>query len=269
LIPAYLIVGCKSKDSVNDSLLAKVYNEKLYLSEAKTVLHLGLNEIDSVQQIRNYVNSWVRKQILAKQVRNSVESKTGIDNLVKEYESSLLLDQFEKELLKEQLDSNINESEIINYFSENMDHFKLAEPIFRLRFVKMEATKPKIDQFFTWWKEDDKTKIADYCEKNASNYILDENIWHELGFINLLMPIGLFDESRLIAKKSFQNNYDSHEYFLYIVDKKDKNDFAPLEYVREDIIQIILQKRKLNLLSRWKEELFEKEFINDNVKIYL
>ena len=249
--------------------MAEVYGEKLYLSSAQKTIYLNLGEINNSEQISSYVNSWVRKKILEEEIRTSVETDSEIKLLTKKYESSLLLDKFERKLVVGNLDTIIFDSEIKNYYNDNKDHFRLTTPIFRFYFTKIEANKPKIDAFFTWWKRGDKEKVKEYCLNYSSQYLLDDDKWYELTFLKLLMPENLFGESNFTNDKMLQKNKKGNEYFLKIIEKIEKNDFPPLEFVKEDIKRIVLQKRKLSLIRKWKKELFKKEFLNENVKIYL
>jgi len=263
------LASCRSKIETSDKLLAQVYDDELYLSTVKEAINLKIKSSDSSEQIMGYINSWVRKKILEKTVNIETSKDNEITDLLEEYKSSLLLDKYERKLVMEELDTIVQNSEIINYYNDSKEHFKLTHPIFRLNFIQVEASQPRIDQFYTWLKNDNRKKVHTYCKEYASKYILDDSKWHKLSFLKLLMPEDLFDESRFTAGRMLQENKDGYEYFLKIIDRVDKNEFPPFKFIEDDIERIILQKRKLTLISQWKEKLFEREFLTDNVKIYL
>ena len=57
-------------------------------------------------------------------------------------------------------------------------------------------------------------------------------------------------------------------YFLKITQYKVQNDTSPLEFVRDDIQKIILNKRKVKLAKDLEEEIYENAVRNDGFEIY-
>jgi len=57
-------------------------------------------------------------------------------------------------------------------------------------------------------------------------------------------------------------------YFIYIKDYKVAEEISPLEFEREKIKRIILNKRKLLLIENMESALFERAFQQKNFEIY-
>ena len=57
-------------------------------------------------------------------------------------------------------------------------------------------------------------------------------------------------------------------YFVYIKDYKLKNDVSPLSFETHNIKNIIINKRKLNLITKVSSDLYQEANINKDIEIY-
>lgn len=262
-----ILISCNNKRPPNDRLLAEVNNHKVYFSDF--VSEVGnIEPSDTNNQIKRFIDHWIRKQIIFDEVQKSVVLDKEFENLVEDYRSSLKQEQFEKTLIEQELDTFIPTSEVQNYFSSNESYFLLKGPVFKITWVKLKADIPQIDNFFTWWKENDIEKVEQFCSKNAESFSLNHLDWSNLGDIFSVIPHDLFDDNSLKVGKTLQDHHEGYEYFLKIHDRKDKSEKSPLEYVEDEIRMVLIQKRKVEVIRQWKEKLFEEKFISKNVKIY-
>ena len=61
---------------------------------------------------------------------------------------------------------------------------------------------------------------------------------------------------------------DTYLYFLKINQYRIQNDTSPLEFVRDDIQKIILNKRKVILAKTLEDEIYENAVKNNGFKIF-
>jgi hypothetical protein len=66
----------------------------------------------------------------------------------------------------------------------------------------------------------------------------------------------------------YETSDEDKRYFLKIIQYKIQNDTSPLEFVRDDIQKIILNKRKVALAKELEDEIYEKALKNEGFKIY-
>ena len=57
-------------------------------------------------------------------------------------------------------------------------------------------------------------------------------------------------------------------YFISIKDYRLKNDLSPLSFEKQNIKNIIINKRKLSLINKIRSELYQEAFMNKDVEIY-
>ena len=75
-------------------------------------------------------------------------------------------------------------------------------------------------------------------------------------------------EGFLKSNSQFELEDEKYIYLVYIVDYKLKDSISPLELEREKIRNIILNKRKLKLLSNIRKGLLEDGMQNNNVQFF-
>jgi hypothetical protein len=68
-------------------------------------------------------------------------------------------------------------------------------------------------------------------------------------------------ESYILPGKTIQKFEDKNVYFVKISNVIDKNEVAPYQYLRPTLREVILNKRKLDLIKK-----FEKEITDDAIK---
>ena len=115
----------------------------------------------------------------------------------------------------------------------------------------------------------DKTRLSQQCEKYASDYFLDDQNW--LSFNDLLKQIPI----KTYNQEEFLKNHRDLEYqdsaFIYLVRFKDfkiKESISPLSFEKERIWNIILNKRKIDLIKKMREDIFEQAQKKNDFEIY-
>lgn len=255
-----------------DRLVAKVFNKSLFQSELNELIGSETSSEDSSQIINAYIEKWVRESVMMHEAEKYVPKDLNIDELVRDYRASLIRHNYEMLLVETKLDSTINETELNTYYQENKEQYKLKNPIIQCRFIKIPKTAEGIQDVKDWWKSDDEEdfkRLLDYSSRNAEVYMLDDNLWYYLDNISQYMPRGVLTNNNYKSKKEVKTDDDNYEYFLKIFETVPANEYAPLEFIKEQATKVILHKRKIKLLEDKKEEMYERENGSNNVKIYV
>ena len=98
------------------------------------------------------------------------------------------------------------------------------------------------------------------------NYQFNDSVWTPLDKVLLKLP---FSKENLLNKTKFLEKQDSLG--LYLVTIKDvlvRNDTAPLSYIKPTIKQMILHRRKIELIRDIEKILVQDATKNNNLKIY-
>ena len=115
----------------------------------------------------------------------------------------------------------------------------------------------------------DREQLASYCHQFASNFYLDDSSW--LLFDDLLkeIPIQTYNKELFLQNNRFVEVSDSlSNYFVNIKGFKIKNSLSPLAFEKDNIKNIILNKRKLLLITKMKEDVYNDAANTNKIEIY-
>ena len=257
----------------SERVLARVYDDYLYESDLKGLVAAGTLPKDSLIITKSFVDSWVRQRLIIQQAeKNLTSSQLDFTKQLDDYKNSLIIYAYENALVRQNLDTLFTEEETQNYYDANQQNFLLKDNIVQIQYVKLPLKSPvskQIKKLLNSDNPDDKNRLAELCEKNASDYFLDNENW--LLFNDLLKQIPI----KTYNQEEFLKNHRDLEYqdsmFVYLVRFKDfkiKESVSPLNFEKERIRDIILNKRKLDFINRMREDIFSNAQKKNAFEIY-
>jgi len=266
--------SCNFLDKENgEGTLARVYDNYLYNEDIQDLNSNLIGEKDSATIVNNFINNWVQQELLLEKAElNLSEDQKDFQKLLENYRRSLIIYAFQKEWIRQKLDTNVLKEEISAYYESNQANFELKENIIKMRFAKVAKNAPKLSQLEKMIQgKDNKSKDAfrEYCIQYALDYNDNDSIWIPFDKIKMKLPLNIESEEVFLRKNKFIVRADSANYFLlFIDDYKIKNAISPLSFESEKIRNIIVNQRKLTLISKMKADLYEKAVDKGNVEIY-
>jgi hypothetical protein len=254
----------------DDVLLAKVYNKPLYLSELEGMVPNNVSDGDSTLIVNSYVERWVRENLMLYEAERNLPKDLNIDKLVRDYRSSLILHNYEKELVETQLDSVITDAEVMEYYKKYETLFQGKANILRCQFMKIPKAAPDLAKAEKWW--DDAASDAsmrlleEYCGEYAVVYQLDGEMWLNSDEVAAEFPKGAL--SSIKEGKESKLSEGDYRYFFRVIETQSDDNEPPIEYVRAEVSKFILHNRKLKLVEKHREEVYKKAERKGNVKYF-
>ena len=251
----------------NDVELARVFNKKLFLSELEGMVPEGASPEDSTKIINAEVERWARETLLMQEAEKNIPKDLNIDELVRDYRSSLVRHNYEQFLVETQLDSVIHQTEIVDYYEKNKEQYQLQSSILRCLLIKVPKSASNIDQLNSWWQNNPSENIQnmkEFASQIGAFYLLEKNRWYLNNDVRAQLPSGV----NLGLGQNVTQVDGDFKYFFQVLERKSQEDLAPMEYIQDQIKKVILHKRKMALLDKRKEELYERETNKKNVKIF-
>ena len=140
-------------------------------------------------------------------------------------------------------------------------------------FAKIPVSAPNITQIRRNIRNFPNTDIQDiknYCYQFADLSFLDDSIWISLDELVVNTPLAsLQNKTQFLEKTVYSETRDeSYIYLFRILEYKISDQIAPLEYVREDIENIIINKRKLALKKKLYETIYEEALKTKKFEVY-
>ena len=243
--------------------IARAFGNYLYKDDLTDVMPAGLPTDDSLAVVRDYVNKWVRSQlILNKAEENLTDEEKDVEQQIEDYRTSLLIYIYEQSYTKQTLDTLISEDEINSYLEENPSNFVLPETIIKGSFIQVPASAPEIWRFRQWCTSGDPendASIEEYCVEHAETYDHFDDRWVNLSEVLELMPRSLYAPDATVRSRRLieMRNVDStYYYFLTIRDYALGGDVSPKDLVEDDIRSIILNKRKIEIVNHLESNIY-------------
>ena len=274
LVMLIITTGCSAFfKKKTEHAVARVYNDYLYESDLKSIIPGGTSAKDSISLAKSYIDTWIHQRLVIHQAEQNLSNdQIDFTQQLENYKNSLIIYAYENELVRQKLDTLVSDEDIENYYDGNQQNFLLKDNIVQLQYVKLPLKSAFVKQFRKLLNSDnpeDKTRLSQQCERNSADYFLDDQNW--LPFNDLLKQIPI----KTYNQEEFLKNHRELEYqdsaFIYLVRFKDfkiKESVSPLSFEKEHIRNIILNKRKIDLTKKMREDLFERAQKKNDFEIY-
>jgi CHAT domain-containing protein len=282
LLAVFLLAGCdliKMKSGMGDTeeerqSVARVDNAYLYRDELAGFIAPGTSAQDSATHMEAYINSWVRKQLLIKEAARKIDiDEAAVERKILEYRYSIIAYEYQTFYIKQHLDTTIASTEIETYYKDNIDNFILKQNIVQATFIKVPKNAPrtgKIKELIYSNREKDEKELKSYCLSFSAAYHLSDSSW--MVFDELVRNSSLAEIPNKIqflkTTPYYETSDDSYLYFLMVDQYRISDNISPLEFVKDDIRNIILNKRKVELAKRLEDEVYAKALEQKEFEIF-
>ena len=263
-------LGLQKKDISVRKPIASVHNNNLYTEDIKLLIPKNIEKNDSLVFTRSIINSWAVKQLLLKKAEdnNTQNDNSEINNLVKDYRQALLINGYKERLIKQQLDTLIEQQEIIDYYKLNSKNFRLNEELIKTRYLHFSNDLIDVKEVVKSFKKGTIEDLEELEIKQLTfkQMMLNDSVWTPLENVLLKIP---FSRINLLKKTKLLQKEDSLG--LYLVTIKDvllRNQIAPLSYIKPTIKQMILHQRKLQLIRDLEKIILKDAIQNKSYKIH-
>jgi hypothetical protein len=252
----FLIAGCTSHpESKNDKPVARAYENYLYTSDLSGVIPAGTSAADSATLAKDYIEKWIRNQLLLNKAEiNLTEAEKDVELQIESYRSSLLIYAYQQSYLRQNLDTVVSDKELEDYYNQNKSNFILSESLFKGLFIKVPVTAPETYKLRQWYRSDDPESIKNveaYCFQHAAVYDDFEENWVKIDEVLRMLPDnGGSYEPALLSRKYLETRDKDYLYLLSAKEIAPEGTVSPFDLVNDDIHYIILNKRKILLINQ-------------------
>ena len=271
-----LIVLC-SCDFINqenlDAPIARVNDSYLYQKDIKNLIFENTSKDDSTLIVTNFINRWATKQLLIDQsiINLTQEKQDAYNNLVNQYKTDLYIEAYKSSIVAKRLDSIITFEELEKFYNQNKENFKLNDNLLKIRYIHIDEnfsnTKELVEKFkrFDSIDKNELTKLS--IKFKAFN--LNDSIWIKNDLLIGVLPVLKQNNIQVLKKTNFTQLQDSLGVYLVKIEALLKtNDIAPLSYVKPTIEQIVINKRKQEILKKIEKEITIDAIKNKNFELF-
>ncbi len=280
-ILALLIVaslgGCARKEgkpAADEAPVAQVGEATLSRSEVAGLVPKGASPADSAALVSRYLDAWVKKRLKLEQAGKELPADQGdLEKRVEEYREALLLHEYEKQYVRQHLDTAVNEAEITGYYNANLANFELKQSIVQGLLAAIPKDAPKLDQARQWMRSGngrDQQEFRSYCYRFAKFYHMDDSVWVPFGELVRNTPFKeVPNEVQFLKQNNFSETSDEQNvYWLVVKQFKLSSQSSPLAFVHDQIREMVINQRRQTLLQTMEKNIYEEARKKDRIKIY-
>ncbi|MBS9524234.1 peptidyl-prolyl cis-trans isomerase [Litoribacter alkaliphilus] len=257
----------------DDRLVASVGSQRLFSSDLEFLSAKITPGEDSAKFAERYVQNWIRKQLMVQQAeKNKSIDPAELERKLLDYKYALMVYEYEKDYVDQNLDKDVPYEEISAYYNQNRENFILKEIISRVNFFKLEKQLPQNKDLERLLKSnrDNSKEIRELAQRYASNFFLEDSTWVKFDEVTQNTPLaGHPNKVQLLKSNDFYKVEDEEfAYYFKILEFKLADQVPPMDFVRDEIAKIILNKRKVSLADQLHKDIYSRALEKNEFTIH-
>ncbi len=277
LLCCVIVIGLtscmNSNKSGQEKPVARVNDIYLYPSDLNNRIPKGISAEDSSRTARRLIEEWVREKLLLSRAEQYLSAdQKDVEKQLEEYRSSLLTFIYKQKLLSQNLDTLVTDQELQSYYDENASNYILDADVVKVNYIKVPVDAPQMNDVKRWYKSElpeDLDNLEKYCISYASNYMIHGEKWYR--FVNLIdaTPLKVTNPGTYLnSNKNIEISDSSFFYFIHIIDRVREGQVAPLNFIKDDIRSVIINKRKIMFMEDLENSVYKDGRAKNKVEIY-
>ncbi len=254
--------------------VARVNDKYLFQDELVDIVDQNSTADDSAARASAYIDNWIRKQLIIGEAMKRINiNEAEVERKVLDYRYSLIGYEYQNYYIQQHLNDSISEKDIDDYYRAHVDNFILKQNIVRGTYIKVPKTAPrtgKVKDMIFSTKEKEQNELKSYCLSFSVAYHLNDSSW--IAFDKLVVNSPMIEIPNKIQFLKTNPFYEASDadflYFLKVNDYKISDNISPLEFVKEDIRNILLNKRKVELARILEEEVYKNAIKQKDFEIF-
>lgn len=263
LVCLCLTASCQLVDRlIYGDVLARAGKEVLHSSEVLSLLPKGCSPVDSAHFVRQYVDAWATRFLLLEKAEDKLSKEDlNTDRELEELRTDLLVYRYEMLYVDSKLDTMITQEECLDYYQEHQQAFTADTYVITCRYVRISPSSPNLQivkKLFFSDRPDDLESLGEVCYSSADKFFCYDD-WISLEVMATELGRSLpWCENALKSSNRIEVANEGYLQMVYVTSKVAPGQVAPFQFCRERIEDIILSRRKQELITN-----LERNLLND------
>ncbi|MFV0267943.1 MAG: hypothetical protein ACK5HT_12490 [Draconibacterium sp.] len=271
ILGAFVFMNACS-EAPREEPVAQVGDRFLYKSDLLKIFPGNATKEDSILIATDYINKWVKQELMIQKANENLSpGQKDVTRELEEYRNSLIIFRYKNELMQQRMDTVVTPEQIEQYYEQNKTTFNLDRSIVKGVYVRIPQELANVEVLKTMVQDmtdEGQSVLRDYCTRYAKNFEIATN-WIDFKVLNRNLPVPIDEPETFLRNNSMKEMTDEDYYYLVsILDYKLTNDLAPLEFVENDIKNLILNQRKIKFLREVETNIYKEGERQKKFKIY-
>ncbi|MBE6225298.1 MAG: hypothetical protein E7122_08805 [Bacteroidales bacterium] len=274
IIAALLVCSCTLYESITKGdKVVQIGRAALYKTDLEKVIPKGIAPQDSALLAKQYIDSWAIKQLMLQKAEEQLpKDERDVEKLLEDYRTQLLVFRYENKYVEERLDTNVSLMEREEYYRAHQGSFVGKNGVYKGRLVKMQNGSPNMQVMKKLAKSreiEDLEALEQLAYNSAYKYSNFNDNWVDLNIVAKEIGVPLGELHRLMAKDGTSVEVVDTVYtnILQVLEYVAPGEVTPFEYNSGKIKEIIISRRKQELLSALQRDILRDALNNNKIKI--
>ncbi|MEM6736634.1 MAG: hypothetical protein AAGC64_08450 [Bacteroidota bacterium] len=256
-----------------EKIVARVGEKTLLEQSIAELTPTNLSKADSTTFAEKFVTDWIKKQLMIQKAEEAIDfNEAQIQSKVLDYQYALMVHELEERYINTNLNKDVSALEIEQYYTEKSENFILRQNLAKCLYFKIPNTAPQIWQMKRSLRnyDEDKAKIWKYAHEHAVKSFTEDSVWIKFDDVLLETPLReVTNKIQLLkTKSSIEVSDEDFVYFLKIFDYRLIGEIAPVEFISENVKDVIINKRKIALKKELEKKIYDEAVQSNAFEIY-
>lgn len=272
MVSIVLLTACNINEKV-ETPIASVGEAVFTRSELIAAFPSSISSVDSAIIADEIVRRWVNQQVMLQKAElNLSDEEIDIENAIEEYRRALIVERYQQKVVDQKFNPEISDADIERYYEQMKENFRLNEAIMKGVMGVIPKDAPEIKTFakaLQFQNDEDYATVEQYLFEFSKNYELALDKWVTVSSLKKFLPLEQQPDDRALQqKKLFEMSDDDNNYYLLVTDIKLADEPAPMEYIKDKIFTVLLNKKKIAFIKQMNADLYNEAMKNNKIKYY-
>ncbi len=261
-----LLVACTACHRRNDPVVAQVYQYKLYASEVRQGMPVGLSQEDSLAMVRDFIDTWVKEKLVLHEAEKRLSPREkNFEKEMMDYRNSLLINRYYDKLWQQDTAANAVSDQEISDFVRSLDsRYTVDKEIVRVNYVKLSMGSsllaPVKSILFDEQKRVEEKETLVAMLGDSIEYLLDDDAWLYLDDLQNEVAFDI-EAERTVGKGEklrIEKEVGDQQVLLVILDYRSQRSVNETKEERAAAGMLLTNQRKTQFINQYVQDLYDK-----------
>lgn len=260
-----LLALCAACRRNADPVVAQVYQYRLYASEVRQGMPVGLSQEDSLTLVRDFIDTWVKEKLVLHEAEKKLSPREkNFDKEMMDYRNSLLINRYYDKLWRKDTVANRVSDREISDFARSLDsRYTVDKEIVRVNYVKLPAgsslVEPVKSLLFDEHRRVEEKETLVAMLGDSIEYLLDDDAWLYLDDLQneVAFEIDAASSARDDVRR-IEKGVGDQTVLLVILDYRSQRSVNETKEERAAAGMLLMNQRRTQFINQYVQDLYDK-----------